>query len=173
MKPIRLTDTSQTRLLLGLAFLLVCIAGFRQVGFDRDSLQYLESYQQFSGLLGADFKTVVTPNDDSLGAVLLSGEAPLAVMSMGEFRARPEALRNTLRIVTEFAKVPGFLVMANPALPAAERQRLKALLLALGQSEEGRRFQALAGVSQIREVTEAELKTLDNVTEATRKALGG
>jgi hypothetical protein len=57
MKPIRLTDTSQTRLLLGLAFLLVCIAGFRQVGFDRDSLQYLESYQQFSGLLGADFKT--------------------------------------------------------------------------------------------------------------------
>ena len=123
--------------------------------------------------LGADFKTVVTPNDDSLGAVLLSGEAPLAVMSMGEFRARPEALRNTLRVVTEFAKVPGFLVMANPALPAAERQRLKALLLAFGQSEEGRRFQALAGVTLIREVTEAELKSLDNVTEATRKALGG
>lgn len=122
--------------------------------------------------LGADFGMVVTPNDDSLGAVLLSGEAPLAVMSMGEFRAKPEAMRNKLRIVTEFAKVPGFLVMANPALPQAERQRLKSLLLAFGQSEEGRRFQALAGVTLIREVAEAELKALDSVTDATRKALG-
>lgn len=57
MKPIRLTDKSQIRLLLGIAFLLVCIAGFRQVGFDRDSLQYLESYQEFAGLLGADLRT--------------------------------------------------------------------------------------------------------------------
>jgi phosphonate transport system substrate-binding protein len=122
---------------------------------------------------GADFKSVVTPNDDSLGAVLMSGEAPLAVMSLGEFRAKPEALRNALRIVTEFAKVPGFLVMANPTLPSAERQRLKALLLAFAQSEEGRKFQGLAGVSQIREVGEAELKTLDAFNDATRKALGG
>jgi hypothetical protein len=37
--------------------------------------------------------------------------------------------------------------MANPTLPAAERQRLKALLLAFGRSDEGRRFQALAGVT--------------------------
>ena len=122
---------------------------------------------------GADFKSVVTPNDDSLGAVLMSGEAPLAVMSLGEFRAKPEALRNALRIVTEFAKVPGFLVMANPTLPSAERQRLKALLLTFAQSEEGRKFQGLAGVSQIRDVGEAELKTLDAFNDATRKALGG
>ena len=122
---------------------------------------------------GVDFKPVVTPNDDSLGAVLLSGEAPLAVMSLGEFRAKPDALRNSLRIVTEFAKLPGFLVMVNPTMPSAERQRLKSALLAFGQSEDGRKFQNLAGVSQIREVGEAELKSLDAFNDATRKALGG
>jgi phosphonate transport system substrate-binding protein len=139
---------------------LVAVAGLQWLGMQ--------------GLLsGTDFKSVVTPNDDSLGAVLLSGEAPLALMSLGEFRAKPETLRNSLRIVTEFAKVPGFLVMANPTLPIADRQRLKALLLAFEQSEEGRKFLSLAGVSQIREVGEAELKGLDVFNDATRKALGG
>jgi ABC-type phosphate/phosphonate transport system substrate-binding protein len=60
-------------------------------------LQWLKS----EGLQeGVDFKTVVAANDDSLGAVLRSGEAPWAVMSMGEFRAKPEALRQSLREFT-------------------------------------------------------------------------
>lgn len=123
--------------------------------------------------LGADFKTVTAANDDSLGAVLRTGEAPLAIMSMGEFRAKPEAMRNTLRIVTEIAKLPGFLVMASPGLPAAELQRLKTLILAFPQTEEGKKFFTLSGFANIREVGEAELKTLDAFNDVTRKGLGG
>jgi len=122
---------------------------------------------------GADFKTVTAANDDSLGAVLRTGEAPLAIMSMGEFRAKPEAMRNTLRIVTEIAKLPGFLVMASPGLPAAELQRLKTLILAFPQTEEGKKFFALSGFANIREVAEPELKTLDAFNDITRKGLGG
>jgi phosphonate transport system substrate-binding protein len=123
--------------------------------------------------LGADFKTVTAANDDSLGAVLRTGEAPLAIMSMGEFRAKPEVMRNTLRIVTEITKLPGFLVMANPGLPAAELQRLKTLILAFPQTEEGKKFFTLSGFANIREVGEAELKTLDAFNDVTRKGLGG
>lgn len=122
---------------------------------------------------GADFKTVTAANDDSLGAVLRTGEAPLAIMSMGEFRAKPEAMRNTLRIVTEIAKLPGFLVMANPGLPAAEVKRLKTLILAFPQTDEGKKFFALSGFANIREVTEPELKTLDSFNDITRQGLGG
>lgn len=122
---------------------------------------------------GADFKTVTAANDDSLGAVLRTGEAPLAIMSMGEFRAKPEAMRNTLRIVTEIAKLPGFLVMANPGLPAAELKRLKTLILAFPQTDEGKKFFALSGFANIREVTEPELKTLDAFNDITRQGLGG
>ena len=122
---------------------------------------------------GADFKTVTAANDDSLGAVLRTGEAPLAIMSMGEFRAKPEAMRNTLRVVTEIAKLPGFLVMANPGLPAAELKRLKTLILAFPQTDEGKKFFALSGFANIREVTELELKTLDAFNDSTRQGLGG
>ena len=122
---------------------------------------------------GSDFKTVTAANDDSLGAVLGTGEAPLAIMSMGEFRAKTEAMRSTLRVVTEIAKLPGFLVMANPSLPAAEQQRLKTLILAFPQTEEGKKFFALSGFAAIRDVGEPELRPLDAFNEATRKGLGG
>jgi phosphonate transport system substrate-binding protein len=129
---------------------------------------------QAQGLeLGKDFKPVVTANDDSLGTVLNTGEAPLAIMSMGEFNAKPEALRKTLRIVTEITRLPGFLVMTNPRLPAAEKQRLKQLVLAFPQTDEGRAFFTLSGFKHIRDVGEAELKQLDEVVNDTRKGLAG
>ncbi len=123
--------------------------------------------------LGKDFKTLITANDDSLGTVLNTGEAPLAIMSMGEFNAKPEALRKSLRIVTEITKLPGFLVMANPTLPNADKQRLKQLVLAFPQTDDGKKFFTLAGFNNIREVGEAELKQLDAVMDATRKGLAG
>jgi phosphonate transport system substrate-binding protein len=121
---------------------------------------------------GSDFKVVVTANDDSLGAVIRSGEAPWAIMSMGEFRAKPESLRKTLRIVTEMAKVPGFLVMVNPRMSPAEKQRVKALLLAFPATEDGKRFFGLSGFANIREVADADLSFLDPFNEQTRKGLG-
>jgi len=132
-------------------------------------LQWLKS----EGLQeGVDFKTVVAANDDSLGALLRSGEAPWAVMSMGEFRAKPEALRQSLRIVRQITTVPGFFVMANPALAAAQRQRLKALILALPASAEGARFFELSGFRGIREIADADLTFADPFNDLTRRGLG-
>jgi len=121
---------------------------------------------------GKDYHVVHAANDDSLGAVIRSGDAPLAIMSLGEFRAKPESMRQSLRIVTEFAQVPGFMAMVNPALAPAERQRLKVLLLKFPQTDLGRRFASLTGVTEIREVTAAELQRLDAYVEATRAGLG-
>lgn len=119
---------------------------------------------------GRDFQVVTTPNDDSLGAILLSGEAPFAIMSMGEFKAKPDALRQSLRIVTQIATVPGFLVMARPA---TEHQKLADALAAFSGSEAGARFFALSGFNHIRRASESELTVLDPYVEATRRALFG
>jgi phosphonate transport system substrate-binding protein len=121
---------------------------------------------------GSDYRITLAANDDSLGAVLRSGEAPLAIMSGGEFRAKPESVRKLLRVVSEITQLPGFLVMANPRLPESEKQRLKALILTFPQTEEGRRFFGLSGFSNIRPVLESELKGLDPYVEQTRKGLG-
>ena len=122
---------------------------------------------------GTDFRVVQTANDDSLGTLLLSGEAPLAMMSMGEFRAKSEAMQKSLRIVTEMARLPGFLVMASPDLPAAERQRLQTWLLAFPTQAAGQRFLGLTGFTGIRPVQPQDLKFLDDHVEVTRRSLAG
>ena len=121
---------------------------------------------------GRDFRTVLAANDDSLGTLLRSGEAPLAMMSQGEFNAKPPALRETLRVVTVMARVPGFLVMGNPRLQPELRQRVRALMLGFPATEDGRRFFALAGFSNIRAVDDADLRFLDPYNDTTRQSLG-
>ena len=121
---------------------------------------------------GRDFKLSRVSNDDSLGALIRSGEAPLAMMSMGEFRAIGETTRSELKIATEFARVPGFLVMAGPQLPAAERERVKALMLKFPMSDDGKKFFSLSGFTNIREVKSGELDPLDAFVPATRTGLG-
>lgn len=120
---------------------------------------------------GRDFQVVRTPNDDSLGPLIVNGEAPFAIMSMGEFRAKPEALRQSLRIVTEIAKVPGFMLMANPAMAAADRQKLAEALWAMPSTESGRRFFSLSGFTNVRRVDEREIATLDAYVDSTRRSL--
>ncbi|MFM9970594.1 MAG: phosphate/phosphite/phosphonate ABC transporter substrate-binding protein [Burkholderiales bacterium] len=120
---------------------------------------------------GRDFKIVLAGNDDSLGALIRSGEGPMAMMSMGEFRQIGEETRKSLKIVTEFAKVPGFLVMTNPRLSGSDQKQLKALILGFPKSDEGKQFSSLANVANIRDLSAADLKPLDAFIEQTRAGL--
>lgn len=171
----------------GIPALLVASAGVRETAVSQlkgkslalanpQSLVALVGLRWLSGqglVQGRDFQIVRTPNDDSLGAVILSGEAPFAIMSMGEFRAKPDGLRQSLRIVTEMATVPGFLVMTSPAMSSAERQKLSEVMDAFPSADAGRRFFALSGFSNVRRTDERELAALDPYVEATRRALFG
>jgi phosphonate transport system substrate-binding protein len=121
--------------------------------------------------VGRDFKLSTVPNDDSLFAILRSGEAPFAIMSKGEFMAKPEPMRQSTRIVSEMEIVSGFWILSNPKMPIAQRQRIKELLLAFPDSAEGKVFFASPGRSGLSAVTDAEMKELDAYLEATRKAL--
>lgn len=120
---------------------------------------------------GRDFKMLRAGNDDSLGSMIRSGEAPLAMMSMGEFRQIGEELRKSLKIFSEIAKVPGFLVMVNPKLDGTEKRRLQSLVLRLPQDGDGKKFFSLSGFANIREVTRAELESLDPFVAPTRAGL--
>lgn len=120
-----------------------------------------------------DFQVVRTPNDDSLGAVLLKGEAPFAIMSMGEFNAKPETLRQSLQIVNQIATVPGFLLMTNPGMASQDRQKLSDALLAYPSTDAGRNFFALSGVTNIRRVNDNEIASLDAYADVTRRSLFG
>ena len=132
----------------------------------------LDWMRQHGLVAGTDFRTVLAANDDSLGAVLRSGEAPIAIMSRGELRAKPPEMQARLRVVQEIAQVPGFFVMAHPQTDPALRSRLRALLLGFAATDDGRRFVALSGFSGIREVTPVDLRFLDPYIDLTRRSLG-
>lgn len=119
-----------------------------------------------------DFKTIGTPTDDSVGSVVVRGDAIAAMLSSGEYRAIPEATKARLQILSVFAEVPGFVVMASPRLSAADRRRLEEQFLRFAtQAEEGRTFFANTGFTAMRVPPAGLMESMDAYAEVTRRML--
>lgn len=119
-----------------------------------------------------DYKTVATRTDDSVGNVLVRGDAAAGLVSGGEFRAIPEALRAQLQVVTAFAEVPGFVVLAHPKMPEAEQKAVKSMLLSFASgSEEGKAFFSQTGFTGFQDVAPGLMESLDVYVEPTRRLL--
>lgn len=118
-----------------------------------------------------DFKTVRTSTDDSVGTVLLRGDARAAIVSAGEFRAIPEGMRAQLAVHTTFAEVAGFVLMASPKLAADDTQALRRALLAFGSSTEGKAFLSATGFTGVTELEAGTLEAMDAYADATRRLL--
>ena len=119
-----------------------------------------------------DFQTINTPTDDSVGSVVVRGDAIAAMLSGGEFRAIPEAVKTQLQILTTFAEVPGFVVMASPKLGPSDAQAIKALLLQFANSSgDAKPGFGATGFSGIRELPAGLMESMDPFAAATRKLL--
>jgi phosphonate transport system substrate-binding protein len=119
-----------------------------------------------------DFKTIKTPTDDSVGNVVMRGDALAAMCSGGEYRAMPEALMAQLQLVSTFAEVPGFVVVASPRLSPAQRQAIQAQLLHFASaSDEGRAFFASTGFTGMREPAPGLMESMDPYLESTRQVM--
>ena len=119
-------------------------------------------------VVGQDFKLVRAANEDSLAQLLKSGDAPLAMMSMGEFRSIQGDLRNEIEIFSEFAKVPGFIILAKLGMPASQVETLRTTLLRLVDTDEGAQLKTLTGIAKIRPILDDDLRSLDDVADETR-----
>ena len=118
-----------------------------------------------------DYTPILARNDDSLGTLIGSADTPYAIMSMGEFRAIPEATRAGLEIETEFARVPGFVLMHAPAMAPERAARVRAALLRMGDAALGKSFFEMSGVRAIRAPQAQEMEGLDPYLAATRAAM--
>jgi phosphonate transport system substrate-binding protein len=118
----------------------------------------------------ADFQTLDTPTDDSVGNLVVRGECVAAMLSGGEFRAIPEDVRSQLQVLVNFADVPGFIVAASPRLAPAPVLSLKQALLDFGAgSDEGKAFFAATGFAAMVEVSAPLLEALDTYSADTRR----
>lgn len=118
-----------------------------------------------------DYKVTLAANDESLGVLLNGGEAPMAMMSMGEYKAKSEAMRATLRIVKVMKELPGFMVMSNPKMPAQESAQLQAAMRAFPQTTLGKRYFELTGFKNIGPVDEDGMAFLSSFVDQTRAGL--
>lgn len=119
-----------------------------------------------------DFRTSAVATDDSVGHMVLRGDARAAICSAGEFRAIPDGVKAQLVVHSTFAEVPGFMVMASPRLGGEARGALRENLLQFARgSEEGKAFFAATGFQALRDIGPGLMESLDAFAEATRRAL--
>lgn len=121
---------------------------------------------------GTHYKTLQVKTDDSVGNTVLRGEAAAGVLSMGEFRAHPAAVREQLTVHTQFAEVASFLVSVNPRMDGRLAEQIRAALLAFDANlEEGRLFFERTGFKGIVPLQPAALSKLDAHVDSTRQLL--
>lgn len=119
---------------------------------------------------GENYRTLNTPTDDSVGNLVLNGDCVAALISGGEFKAIPDALRQRLQIFQQIAEVPGFVALASPGLPAAEAARIRRALLDFKSNpEESSRFFAATGFQGFVDATDVQMKPLDIYLRETRR----
>jgi phosphonate transport system substrate-binding protein len=119
-----------------------------------------------------DFQVISTRTDDSVGSVVLRGDAVAAMLSGGEFRAIPEAIKAQLQVLTVFAEVAGFVVLASPRLRASEVKAIREQLQNFAASaDEGKAFFASSGFTGMRDLPPGLMESMDPYVEATRRVL--
>jgi phosphonate transport system substrate-binding protein len=121
---------------------------------------------------GRDFRIVRASADDSSAAVVLRGDALLAMLSAGELKAVPAEQREQLVVITQFAEVPGFVMLANPRADADEVRRCTAVCLAFEQrAAQAQAFFSQTGVKAVLPLPAGVLESLDSYLDPTRRAL--
>jgi phosphonate transport system substrate-binding protein len=119
-----------------------------------------------------DFKTLDTPTDDSVGNVVVRGDAVAAMLSGGEYRAIPDAIKAQLQVLVTFAEVAGFVVLANPKMATADARTARDQLLRFAaDSVEGKAFFASSGFTAMREPAAGLMESMDVYVDATRRVL--
>jgi len=105
--------------------------------------------------------------------MMILGEAVAAIMSEGEFMSLPPDELAQLHAVEVFARIPNFVVLANPRLGRAPLARLKTQLEGfLADRQDGAAFKSATGLTGIVEPNETTLRELDAYVAQTRQAMG-
>lgn len=117
-----------------------------------------------------DFKTASAANDESVGHLILRGEAVAALCSNGEFKNIPENVRNQLDIFAQVADVSAFIVLTNPKMNMQEAQEIRvAFSKFLPATEDGKKFTALTGITGMLALKDIDVHALDAYLDETRR----
>lgn len=119
--------------------------------------------------LDKDFKTVSAANDESVGHLILRGEAIAALCSNGEFKNMPDSVREQLEVFAEVADVSAFITLIHPRVSQKVSDEIHAVFERFLMSDDGKRYAALNGVTGFLPAKEIDFKALDIYLPETRR----
>jgi phosphonate transport system substrate-binding protein len=121
---------------------------------------------------GIDFNYVTVKGDDSVGLTLIRGAAAAGILSMGEFNAHPQEVKDQLQTLQVFAEVPSFVVMASKRLESATGNEIGRQLADFSESSaDGKLFEKKSGFRIMSKVNQLELISMDVFVDKTRRLL--
>jgi phosphonate transport system substrate-binding protein len=130
------------------------------------------SYLDEQGLeADRDYRIAEHRTHASAAYSLISGLSAAAVSTSHGMLQMPDDLRRKLLVQKHIADIPAFVLLAKPAAPRTQTERLKRLLLEFQNEAEGIDFLGHTGYTGLVEATEARMKRVDSYLKATRKGL--
>ena len=115
---------------------------------------------------GSDFQLLETPSLNSAAYSVQSHQSILAVMAPTGMKQMPDSIRDSIQIFANLPELPSSLIwMAHPRMATQLPQIKSALLKLTSAIPEGALFFETTGYIGLRDISSAEMKTLDPYTK--------
>lgn len=126
---------------------------------------------QRSGLRTGDLRIVSSITQNSSLLSVARGDVDAAITAIFTLNQIPEAQRQDIRTIYTTDRLPNVMFLANPRLPAAERDAMRRALTGFGRTPAGEQFFSTSGYNGIVPLDDAYMKTIDIYIPETRRIL--
>lgn len=133
---------------------IVTLQDLRNLGLRFEDIRFVSSVTQNSSLLS-----------------VAHGDVDAAITAIFTLNQIPETQRQDIRTIYTTERLPNVMFLANPRLPATERDAMRRALTGFGGTPAGEQFFSTSGYNGIVPLDDAYMKTIDIYIPETRRIL--
>ncbi len=126
---------------------------------------------QRAGVRTGDLRIVSSITQNSSLLSVARGDVDAAITAIFTLNQIPEAQRQDIRTIYTTDRLPNVMFLANPRLPANERDAMRRALTGFGRTPAGEQFFSTSGYNGIVPLDDAYMKTIDIYIPETRRIL--
>ena len=126
---------------------------------------------QRAGVRTGDLRIVSSITQNSSLLSVAHGDVDAAITAIFTLNQIPEAQRQDTRTIYTTDRLPNVMFLANPRLPANERDAMRRALTGFGRTPAGEQFFSTSGYNGIVPLDDAYMKTIDIYIPETRRIL--
>lgn len=110
---------------------------------------------------GEEYVSYRVKGGDSVGVMIERGDAVAGLMALGEFKSHAQSVKDSLRIVQQFAELPSFVILADPKRTGLSTNQPQHLFKDFSDSPFGKSFEQRSGSQIVAKVSEKEALAMD------------